>query len=600
MPKSDLTSSVERIAERTAKRILRESTLFTSTGTWAKTLQDENRVLKRRIEELEIRVKKLNNHGPTILKSAQNGSDTVVSSQAELPRLSLMQIRKIRTGHGFSQEQFSQLLEVSCVRYRKWESGRVAIPLEYEQKIREIRNLKGLELRTRMLNVGIFQPAGRVGVVSKKPITLAVKTTPKARAKQAHAKSVSGEELKNLRAKLGLTQKEFSEKLGIHKDRYKMWEQGRVKTPVEFMPKIRALSLQNAQDENPSLPIKTTVDIPRSTQTVSAARLREIRAKLGLTRREIADILKIKKSRYANWERGLVKAAPEFVTAMLKLLAEKRETSQSEGNGASVKLTEFPNSADIPSVISTEQLRKIRATLRLTQKQIAEILGIKESRYTNWECGYGKPSPDFVKRILALQPDLVVTPSAKQNPDDEHAVNEKSQDDKTAQQIVDKENCNTVSATNLMKLLDLNNIPVTLSSGQLREIRTALKLSHRQIAGKLEINEKRYGNWEYGRVSPSSDFVKRILKLLAEAMSTFLGAEQYTVWKQVPVEAPLPKQALLPRTMRKIRKNLNLTHSQIAEAIGVTMHRYKAWEYGDVRPPLEFCRKLQDLARGKR
>jgi len=137
-------------------------------GTWIKTLQDDNRVLKRRVEELEIRVKKLNTYGPTPLdqskKKGGNAMATAFQSNGETKAstyISPAQMRKIRAGRGFSQSQIALLLGVKPSRYANWEKGHSIVPPEFEHKIREIRDLKGSELRTRMHDAGIFQPNGK-------------------------------------------------------------------------------------------------------------------------------------------------------------------------------------------------------------------------------------------------------------------------------------------------------------------------------------------------------------------------------------------------------------------------------------------------------
>lgn len=50
MPKSDLNAAVEKISERIAKRVLRACKAFGTMGTWIKALQDDNRMLKKRIQ----------------------------------------------------------------------------------------------------------------------------------------------------------------------------------------------------------------------------------------------------------------------------------------------------------------------------------------------------------------------------------------------------------------------------------------------------------------------------------------------------------------------------------------------------------------------
>jgi len=170
MPKSDLKAAVEKISERIARKVLRECKAFGTMGTWIKTLQDDNRILKIRVKELEIRVKKLNTYGPTLpdpIKRKRGKCETnTASSQVEKRKMTPARIRKIRTKHSFSQSQFALLLGIKPSRYSNWEYGDSIVPSEFEEKIRELHELKASELRTRMHNVGIFQPNGQTSSVN--------------------------------------------------------------------------------------------------------------------------------------------------------------------------------------------------------------------------------------------------------------------------------------------------------------------------------------------------------------------------------------------------------------------------------------------------
>lgn len=167
MPKSNLIAAVEKISERIAKRVLRECKAFGTMGTWIKTLQDDNRMLKIRVKELEIRVKKLNTYGPTPPDpiKGKNGTKNA-SPQARKRKMTPVQLRRIRTKHSFSQSQFALLLGIKTSRYSNWEYGDSIVPSEFEEKIRELHELKASELRTRMHNVGIFQPNGQTKSVN--------------------------------------------------------------------------------------------------------------------------------------------------------------------------------------------------------------------------------------------------------------------------------------------------------------------------------------------------------------------------------------------------------------------------------------------------
>ncbi len=529
MPKSELISSVEKISERIARKVLKDCKFFGTMGTWIKTLQDENRTLKRRVEELEIRVKKLNDYGPTPVAGARKRAATgeaQSSSEGEMktpPRLTKAQMRKIRTDRGLSQTQFAQLLGVSYFRYNKWELGKTAVPPDTERLIREIREMKASDLRTRMQNAGIFQPngktapsaaktgnetmpktpvrdeAGKNGVPEKmaaKPSETASRTS---RTKEVGSKTaISSEEVKSIRSALGMTQYEIAAKLKIKETRYKNWEQGRVKTPAAFIKKIRALLPATEPHKTAEIPASNAA-AARATAKPAAIQPKELQAlreKLGFTRREMANELNIKKNRYCNWEYGIAHAAPQFVRKMRQMLEAKkkdalspvREKTQS-GAGRKTETPRFDfsdilNPDKVPSELPPARLKEIRAFLKLTQRQVAARLDIKETRYTNWECGYGKASPDYVRRMLALL----------------------SENLRKDAELHDGKSGSTSAGV-------AAEADAVLSAEEIRRIRAELGMSQRQVAEVLGIKESRYKNWEYGTAKTPAGFSKVILAL---------------------------------------------------------------------------------------
>ena len=529
MPKSELISSVEKISERIARKVLKDCKFFGTMGTWIKTLQDENRTLKRRVEELEIRVKKLNDYGPTPVAGARKRAATgeaQSSSEAAMktpPRLTKAQMRKIRTDRGLSQTQFAQLLGVSYFRYNKWERGQTAVPPDTERLIREIREMKASDLRTRMQNAGIFQPNGKTapsaakagsrampehpvrnetgkdGVPGKTVETPSETASRTSRRKEVGAKAaISPEEVKSIRSALGMTQYEIAAKLKIKETRYKNWEQGRVKTPTAFIKKIRALLPAAEPRKTAEIPAPD-VAVARATAKPAAIQPKELQALregLGLSRREMANALNIKKNRYSNWEYGVAHAAPQFVLKMRQMLeAKKKDVSlpvREKKQADAAPKTETPqfdfsdilNPDKVPSELPPARLKEIRTFLKLTQRQVAARLDIKETRYTNWECGYGKASPDYVRRVLAL-----LSENLRKDAELRDGKSEKPSPGVAAE------------------------ADAVLSAEETRGIRAELGMSQKQVAEALGIKESRYKNWEYGTAKVPAEFSKMILAL---------------------------------------------------------------------------------------
>ena len=124
MPKSNLTKDVEQIADRVSKKNIRESKAIVQLGTWIKNLSDENRQLKQRIELLEIWVKKINDHGPTLLSKSEAAAEEAKNQEKAKSRLTGNHLKRFRQSRSLSQASMGALLEVSVQKYARWESGR--------------------------------------------------------------------------------------------------------------------------------------------------------------------------------------------------------------------------------------------------------------------------------------------------------------------------------------------------------------------------------------------------------------------------------------------------------------------------------------------
>jgi len=299
-------------------------------GTWMKTLQDENRTLKRRVEELEIRVKKLNDYGPTPIALAKRHATPGDSPQIDAakktpPRLTKAQVKKIRTARGLSQAQFAQMLGVSYFRYNKWERGKTAVPPDSEQRIIEIKGMKASDLRTCMQNVGIFQPNGKLQTVAKKtdveaipqlfnrnnatgkigvPVSLPASASP-----QINGEAVlSAEEIRRVRTELGMSRKETAEALGIKESRYKNWEYGMAKVPARFSRMILTLRTSERQKDEtgprPPAAGKKAADPRKRPSAAAAEEMKGIRAAFGVSKRQMAELIGTHENSYGGWERG--------------------------------------------------------------------------------------------------------------------------------------------------------------------------------------------------------------------------------------------------------------------------------------------------------
>ena len=158
MGKSNVVREIEIIATRIYNQKMRENQFLVRLGTWVKVLQDENREMKKQIAELEIRLKKLNDYGPTLLtRSEANQQEEISPNQ----RITPGQLKHFRMSRKLSQNAIAAMLGVKTPKYARWESGKSIMTMEIENAIRELMQLKASEMRTKLQSLGLFQNTGK-------------------------------------------------------------------------------------------------------------------------------------------------------------------------------------------------------------------------------------------------------------------------------------------------------------------------------------------------------------------------------------------------------------------------------------------------------
>ena len=129
-------------------------------------------------------------------------------------------------------------------------------------------------------------------------------------------------------------------------------------------------------------------------------KLKVLRKKKGLTQQEVADLVHVDRVRITNWENG--KREPNFENlSMLAcifdvsidfLLSEYLEISKE----AYLKLKEEKKN------LFSVRLKELRLKKRLTQTELGEKVGVKQSTFTNWENGKREPSFENLVKLADL------------------------------------------------------------------------------------------------------------------------------------------------------------------------------------------------------
>ena len=137
--------------------------------------------------------------------------------------------------------------------------------------------------------------------------------------------SVFAEQLKTLRKKNSLTQKELAEKVGVKQNSYANWENGKREPNIEMLVRI-------ADYFDVSLDYLLGGKMKNITEEFSLC-LKKLRMKRKLSQKQIAEELKISQQQYSKWEGGiitpnaetLVRLADYFDVSVDYLLGRKRE-----------------------------------------------------------------------------------------------------------------------------------------------------------------------------------------------------------------------------------------------------------------------------------
>jgi len=154
--------------------------------------------------------------------AAQEQVDAALDRQPAPPAVSPEQIKRLRGKLGLTQGALAKLLGVSSAAVVAWEGGK-AVPGE--------SNRRSL---VEMMGMGVEEVGGRLG---RKKADAGGKG-----GEEEKGKALTPEQVRDIRGKLGLSQKELAAKLGVSANSVCNWETGKT-TPrgksIEKLPAMR-------------------------------------------------------------------------------------------------------------------------------------------------------------------------------------------------------------------------------------------------------------------------------------------------------------------------------------------------------------------------
>ena len=415
MPKSNLIRDVEEIANRISRKNIKESRAIIQLGTWVKNLVDELKVVKQRLDELDIRVKKINAYGATVLTPKEAAEEQRTSGPAA-PKVKPGDLKRYRLLRKLSQAAMGALLGATQQKYARWESGKSIMVTQVEDKFREIQGIKGRELRTKLQELGYFQATGkktrfRKGQEESTPAP--AKPAPRAASSRRPVASaiISTVQLRELRLALGYTHAQMAELMHSKPKHYSNWEYGACRPPEQIAKKLLALYQENVAKSvvpDPGAPAEP-YHRPTSSRKIyespllPIAKIRAGRAASGLTCAKVAEKLGVPLTTYKNWESGNSTPPAIQIEKMIQLFGNPPTPSvqASTKRQAAKHRQRTKHSEGYP--IPAEELRAFRLKLGLTMPQFAALLKVNANQYRNWEHhGRGVP-PAFVSKVKILQ-----------------------------------------------------------------------------------------------------------------------------------------------------------------------------------------------------
>jgi DNA-binding transcriptional regulator YiaG len=311
---------------------------------------DEVQEVKEELQDLKSTVNDLEDKVDRLLEDDEKGGTTDASSGDDgtsQKRVSSRTLKSIRDRFDLTQKELAELLDVSSVTISSWESGDTKPQKGNKEKIVTLREKSKADVED-MLD--------RADEQEEK--------------EQEESTSV---DVRSIRKKHGLTQKEFAEILDVTPTTVSNWEQGQTNPSQERIEEIRNLDVSADEDEEDS-----------GTST-SGDEIKEIRSKLDLSQSDFAEKLGVSAGTVSNWERGQSNPGSDTLEEIRDLAEQEPAEDKEEGD-----------------VLSGEDLKELRKDKDLSQSELAEKLGVSAGTISNWERGKGSVSETAREKLKNL------------------------------------------------------------------------------------------------------------------------------------------------------------------------------------------------------
>ena len=251
--------------------------------------------------------------------------------------------------------------------------------------IEELREpVQQLREDVRELRIKLGKLRKRVNSLSQQ--SRGARKLPVASREEIEKAHITPETVKNLREKHNLTQRQFARLIEVSPATVVSWEQGNTRPQPQNKAKlVPLLEMDESQ-------VAATLQSMGAPPRITREDVKELRDKLDLTQKELASLLDVAPGTVANWEggRGEPREKNRHAIAQLQRMPTE-EVRRMLGNNSGNQ--EYP---------SGEQIKAIRREANMSQKDLAQELGVSGGTISNWERGSTHPQRRNADKIRQL------------------------------------------------------------------------------------------------------------------------------------------------------------------------------------------------------
>ena len=248
----------------------------------------------------------------------------------------------------------------------------------------------------------------------------------------------------------------------------------------------------------------------------------------------------------SNWEHERIAIHPkaEKVIRSVMNMSTDRLHKKCHEKGIDIKSAnsykkKTPSQKKVPKIITAEQIRQLRQTLGMTQKQMAAEYMTKEGTWRNWEYGKNNPPVDTAKSLLKKYEEVFGVIREEQF---KMAVHSQSPE-------------------------------------MLLERRKAAGLSRAELAVKIGVSESTIANWENRKTTPSDENAEKLNGILGAVQTeSAMAAVQKRKQSNLRRTKSSSGYKYTAQTLRDFRKEHSLSQREMSILMRVPLHRYTAWE----------------------